>query len=258
MLVACSSREVRELKHKLASGYEIEAFSDTLSSVAIKQYIEAEKGLNKYYVSQLEDVINGSFDKQVDKFEKKELGFFKSYKYMFQTVFLSHDKNEDLWRVKASQYFSTIETQHDAYECYDNYVEMIGDFRHRFISENNPGTAVSAPVLNIPDQSICLKGLQNHSLSNLMIEFGVDIAVWLLILALIAILGLLGIAWNKGFSVAAFILSLLISVVLSLINDNHMIKSIKAQGEKIESIDYSAILTELDENTISFYDAYSK
>lgn len=258
MMVSCATKEVKDLKQKLSSDYEIEAFSSPQSEIAVKQYIEAEKGLNRYYVTQLENLIDGSFTKQVDQFEKKELGFFKSYKYMFQTIFLSRQKNEDIWRVKTSQYFSTIETQQNALECYNNYIKMLGEYRKRFISENNLGHAASAPVLNIPDQSISLNALQDHSRNNLVIEFGVDIAVWLLIFLIITILGLFGIKWTRGYSVVAFVLSLLGSIVLSIINDNHMINSIKVQEKKVISINYKVIIDKLNDNTISFYDAYKK
>lgn len=253
---SCVSNDVRELRKKLASDYDSEAFSATLSHVDISQYIDAEKGLNKCYVNELETLLDGSFDKQIDEFERRELGFFKSYKYMLQTIFLSREKNEDIWRVKSSQYFSTIEVQQDALACYDNYVKMLGEYRTRFVSEANPGKAISAPVLSLPEQDICLDALQNHSRTNLIIEFGVDIAVWLLILLIIAVLGILGVAWTGGYSLVAFVLSLIISIGLSMINDHKMVKSIKAQEKSIESVDYKGIRSDLDKNTISFYEAY--
>lgn len=253
---SCVSDDVKELRKRLATDYDSEAFSATLSDVDVSQYIDAEKGLNKYYVRELETLLEGSFDKQINEFERKELGFFKSYKYMVQTIFLSREKCEDIWRVKSSQYFSTIEVQQDALACYDNYVKMLGEYRTRFVSKSNPGKAISAPVLSLPEQDVSLNALQEHSRTNLIIEFGVDIAVWLLILLIIAVLGILGVAWTGGYSLVAFVLSFLFSIGLSTINDHKMVKSIKVQEKSIESVDYRGIRTDLDNNTISFYEAY--
>ena len=88
------------------------------------------------------------------------------------------------------------------------------------------------PDYTLPSQNVSMEQLTNHSINNLVIEFGVDVAVKLLILLAVALLSIVGIVWTSGYSVVGFILSLLLSILLTISNDNKMLDSIRAQEHK--------------------------
>lgn len=226
--------------------------------VILSKYEDAEMKANEYYVSELQSIIEGGFEKQVEAFSDKELGFFSGYKYMFQTIFLSKESREDLWRMKSSQYFNTShETEQEAHDCFVRYQKRIKGFRRRFTEESDALTVQMKPDYTLPSQNVSMEQLTNHSINNLVIEFGVDVAVKLLILLAVALLSIVGIVWTSGYSVVGFILSLLLSILLTISNDNKMLDSIRAQEHK-SSINYQAILDDLNDNTYSFYESFKK
>ena len=106
ILVSCNNQELESLRKSLATEYEIQN-NQTSSVVILSQYENAEISANEYYVSEFQSIIEGGFEKQVEAFGDKELGFISGYKYMFQTIFLSKQYRDDLWRMKSSQYFNT-------------------------------------------------------------------------------------------------------------------------------------------------------
>ena len=91
ILVSCNNQELESLRKSLATEYEIQN-NQTSSVVILSQYENAEISANEYYVSELQSIIEGGFEKQVEAFGDKELGFISGYKYMFQTIFLSKQR----------------------------------------------------------------------------------------------------------------------------------------------------------------------
>lgn len=257
ILVSCNNQELESLRKSLATEYEIQN-NLTSSAVILSQYENAEISANEYYVTELQSIIEGGFEKQVEAFGDKELGFISGYKYMFQTIFLSKQYRDDLWRMKSSQYFNTShETEQAAYDCFVRYQKRIKGFRMRFTEESDAITVQMKPDYTLPSQTVSIEQLTNHSINNLAIEFGIDVAVKLLILLVVAILSIFGIVWTSGYSIIGFILSLLLSVILTISNDNKMLNSIREQ-EQESSINYQEILEDLNKNTYSFYERFKE
>ena len=237
ILVSCNNQELESLRKSLATEYEIQN-NQTSSVVILSQYENAEISANEYYVSELQSIIEGGFEKQVEAFGDKELGFISGYKYMFQTIFLSKQRRDDLWRMKSSQYFNTShETEQAAYDCFVRYQKRIKGFRMRFTEESDAITVQMKPDYTLPSQTVSIEQLTNHSINNLAIEFGI--------------------VWTSGYSIIGFILSLLLSVILTISNDNKMLNSIREQ-EQESSINYQEILEDLNKNTYSFYERFKE
>ena len=257
VLLSCENSEKEALRERLSSEYPLEASNAIANDITVSRYVDAEIRENKFFVNRLEESIQHSFEKQLDDFDKHELGFFASYRYMFNRIFLSEQRNRELWHVKANRYFSNLEIQQDAYEVFLNYNDRVKALRFSFLEEDG-GTdwVVSRPELSLPEKSIYLDSLSRHSLNNIIIEFGTDAAAWLLILGIIALLSLFGIKWTKGYSLAAAALSLVISFILSSANDKQMLKSIRDQAIEISTVNYEEILEKLNDNTISFYEKH--
>ena len=223
-------------------------------TVSVIRYYEAELAENRLFVNNLEKVIQKGFEKQVDVFEDRELGFFASYKYMFNRVFLNKQQNHDLWKVRTNRYFSNLEIQQDVYGAYTEYVSRVEALRKTF-SKNVSDTLIigKLPVIEIPSQEIYLDAFSRHSLNNIMIEFGADIAAWLLVLLIIGILGLFGITWSKGYSAAVTVISLVLSIICSNRNDRKMVESVREQGKEITTVNYDTILQDLNEKSYDYY-----
>lgn len=259
LFLSSCSKEARELKKQIAEGYTAQQYDSHIDAISLSRYADAEIAENQYFVKKLSETVQSSFDSQLELFDKNELGFFASYKYMFYRLFLSKQKNHDLWHVKTNRYFSNLEIQQEAYNVFLNYNDRVKLLRSSFLKEGNSQPFVaSMPTLELPEQNIYLDAFSRHSLNNIFIEFGADVAAWLLILLILGILSLFGITWTKGYSLVAFFVSLIISVGCSLVNDSHIKNSIREQAIKITTVNYDEILNSLNDNTIHFYEAYLK
>ena len=253
---SCKNPELESLRESLSQEYTQPDAVGANTSLLAAQYRDAELKANAYYVQELQDIVESGFERQIEAFDKNELGFFAGYKYMFQYVTLSKQARTDLWKVKASKYFNTSSSvDQDVHDCFGRYADRIEGLRKRFSDGIPPGQA--KPVIDLPAQDVTVEQLTAHSRNNLFIEFGVDIAVKLFIFAVIALLSLVGIIWTKGYSFVAFLLSLLISVWLSMANDKKMLNSLREQ-ERVAAVDYGRIRADLDANTFDFYEAYCK
>lgn len=259
LLLSSCNKEARELRKQIAGGYTPQRYETHIDAIYLSKYADAEIAENHYLVKKLSETIQSGFESQLDLFDKNELGFFATYKYMFNRLFLSKQKNQDLWRVKTNRYFSNLEIQQEAYMVFLNYNERVKLLRNSFFQEEDHQPYVATmPNIELQEQNIYLDAFSNHSLNNIIIEFGAGIAAWLLILLIIGILSLFGITWTKGYSLVSFILSLIISVICSLINDSHIKKNIREQAVKITIDNYDEILNNLNKNTIHFYETYHK
>ena len=65
ILVSCNNQELESLRKSLATEYEIQN-NQTSSVVILSQYENAEISANEYYVSELQSIIEGGFEKQVE------------------------------------------------------------------------------------------------------------------------------------------------------------------------------------------------
>ena len=252
------NKEARELKKEISQGYSLPKYQvDINNDISMSRYMDVEISENIRFIKELEGTIQSGFEHQMDVFEENELGFFASYKYMFNRVFLSRQRNQDLWKVKANKYFSNLELQQEIYNLFLEYNDRVKQLRFTFLNVDSTSLLIaSMPELDLPKQDIYLDTFSSHSLNNIIIEFGADIAAWLLILLIIAILTIFGVAWTKGLSLVATILSFIISFVLSTVNDNKIKKSIRAQAVEITTINYEEILQSLNANTLNYYETY--
>lgn len=259
LFLSSCSKEARDLKKQIAEGYTAQRYDSNIDAISLSRYADAEIAENQYFVKKLSETVQSSFESQLELFDKNELGFFASYKYMFNRLFLSTQKNQDLWHVKTNCYFSNLEIQQKAYNVFLNYNERVKLLRSSFLKEDSIQSFVALmPTLELPEQNIYLDSFSRHSLNNIFIEFGADMAAWLLILLIIGVLSLFGITWTKGYSLVAFFVSLIISVGCSLVNDSHIKNSIREQAIEITTVNYDEILNSLNINTIYYYEAYLK
>lgn len=260
---SCVNRETKELRNKLSSEYGQTVGDLPSNQVILSKYRDVELAENKYFVSKLNEIIQGSFEKQIASFDDSELGFFKSYKYMAYRLLRGKEHNRDFWHVKTKLYFSNLHIRQDAYNAFLKYNERVKQLRTSYLNDSGyllPADAV-LKELNLPDQSISLAYFDQYSLNNIFIEFGADIAGWLLVLALGAILSIFGTvkkgkAKEKIVSAVAFVVIFLISLIATTKNDNKLLSSIREQGTEINTVNFDDIQNTLDSNTIDFYLAH--
>lgn len=258
LFISCRSDEEKALREKLTSiSIPDNIINTTLTPVVINEYRQAELAINRRYIKEIKSIITDDFDEKVDVFEEKELGFFRSYKHMFKV--LVEDKNElkDYWNLKTSKYFSDLTTLQNLHDCYLSYNNDIQKLRNQ-ISNSPKCSCIPQEIrYNIKSQDVSLAKMSQHSYLNLAIEFGTDIAVWLLIMGIISIISLF-IGCVAPPTWVLTIITIIASIILSIWNDKHMIDSIKDQYQYQLELDNSDILKELDKYTYEFYDYISE
>ena len=125
LLCSCVDKEGQELKSRLSEPISVPSPKGKLSRASIEQYRDAELEYNQRYVDELKKTLDNSFEKQLENFDKNELGFFSSYENMFHYIFWNKQKFEDSWKVKSSRYFNTIDVENDALSCYEDYINDV-------------------------------------------------------------------------------------------------------------------------------------
>ena len=253
MLCSCVDKEGQELKSRLSEPISAPSPTGKLSQAAIKQYRDAELAYNQRYVDELKETLDNSFEKQLDNFDKNELGFFSSYGNMFRYIFWSKQKFEDSWKVKSSRYFNTIDVENDALSCYEDYIQDVSSIRKNFYQKKNGVALPEMAKLDLPAQDLYLGDLKDHSRNNLIIEVGVEALVWILVLLILFLLSLIIAVPTGGLSLIVTVLTIIISVWLSIANDNKLLDSLREQNSVVMQADYTSILDSLNENTYRFY-----
>lgn len=256
-LSSCENHDEMELKEKLDS--IAVAKSTTVKGVdkaTIIDYVDKEKSINKKYVEGLQHLVESDFEEKVEDFEDEELGFFNSYKHMFHVIVDSDDDLQDYWSLKCTKHFSSLPTEGKMHELYLSYANDIKTLRTQVSSAKQASSNLSAQVkIDIPQEDINLSGMIGHSYTNLLIEFGIDIAVWLLGLLVVEIITLIVGTFTGGWGWIGTIISVIASIILSIYNDNKMLDSIREQHTQSVKFDYKSMLNDLDAKTISFYEA---
>lgn len=84
-LFSCGSNEEKELQRRLAQT-EIQTTdkNKVLDNATRLEYADLEKSLNKRYIKELKELLDNDFEEKLNHFEEEELGFFASYKHMWQ------------------------------------------------------------------------------------------------------------------------------------------------------------------------------
>ena len=108
--------------------------------------------------------------------------------------------------------------------------------------------------LDLPELDLYLGDLKDHSRNNLIIEVGVEALVWILVLLILFLLSLIIAVPTGGLSLIVTVLTIIISVWLSIANDNKLLNSLRDQNAIVMQADYISILDSLNENTYCFYD----
>lgn len=258
-LFSCHSNEENALREKMASteSSKTPTLNKVLTPALINEYRQAELAINRRYINEINSVISYDFEEKLEAFEDNEFGFFRSYKHMFKV--LIEDKNElnDYWNLKKSKYFSDLTTHQKLHDCYENYNFDIQKLRAQISLSTHCESIPKEIRYNIKSQEVSLNGMNQHSYINLAIEFGTDIAVWLLVMGVVAVISLVvGCAAPPTWILT--IITIIVSLILSICNDKKMINSIRHQYKTQVELNNTEILIDLDKSTNAFYDYISK
>ena len=226
-----------------------------VGDVVVVQYRELELKRNAAFVESLNELVANGFEKQLERFEDEELGFWAGYGNMFGYLFRSKEKWEDKLRLESDKYFSTLEIEQEANELYMEHVAYVKQLRERLKKKKN--MEISEPLITLPQQDIYLGDLRSHSGTNVLIEMGTIIAEWLLRIFIVWIIGLICVfipvvGWI--ITIATTVLSIIGSIIVTGVNDNKLINSIREQQEVTLTVDSEEILNKLNKETIYFYE----
>lgn len=257
-LASCRSEEEKALKEKISAVDSLKAEEPrVLSKAVIGEYRRAELAINRRYVREIEEVISNDFEEKLNAFSDKEFGILNSYRYMFKVLITNEEEWNDYWNLKKSKYFSTETTKLRLHELYETYIADLQELRKKISTSPKSKVVPKEVMFNLQPQEISLSGMKEYSYANLAIEFGVDIAVSLIVAGAVALISLLvGCAKHKSWIVT--VISTIVSIILAIYNDNRMISSIREQYKNEMKFDRGVILNQLDKTTDSFYEYLSK
>ena len=258
-LFSCQSDEEKALREKIASieFSNTQTLNKALTPALIYEYRQAELAINRRYVNETKSVISNDFEEKLEVFEDNEFGFFRSYKHMVKVLIEDKDALNDYWNLKKSKYFSNLTTHQKLHDCYENYNFDIQKLRGQISLSIRCKSIPKEVRYNIINQEVSLNGMNKHSYTNLAIEFGTDIAVWLLVMGVVTLISLvIGCAAPPTWILT--IITIIASVILSIYNDNKMIDSIRDQSETQVELEITDVLNKLDKTTNAFYDYLSK
>ncbi|MRM83898.1 hypothetical protein [Riemerella anatipestifer] len=262
-LSSCSKDEAgKSLKNKLKQEIVVttpKGVATTVNTLQVNK--EIEKQINEKYIEDLKRIVDGGFEKQLEYFEKEELGVFASYGYMFSYIFSSKQTWEDKLRVKSDKYFNNISTEQEINLLYNEYRNDVGNLRNQFLVKNkNVGKLERFQKLDIPNELVTLNVIREHSRNNLIIEFGEGVLELLFGLfigwIIVSIVG--SVTTGPVIPIISFIITFIISIALSIYNDNKLLDKLREQKKSEISIDYTSIKKKLEANTSKFYDENSK
>lgn len=252
VFTSCTSDAEKVLQEKLSKPLQTPNNTLSISSSFAAQYRDVELSYNENFVLRLKELLDNSFDEQLNEFEDNELGFFASYGHMFNYLFLSKQKIHENWQVKSSKYFNPLDVEIKAAKLYEDYLSDIKNIRANFYKSKSNINLPQYERLNLPKQDIYLGSLQEHSRNNLVIELGVELLIWILVLGIVALISLVIAVPTRGLSIVVFVLTIIVSVILSIFNDNKLLDSLREQ-HTVTPIEYTIILDKLNKNTHKFY-----
>ncbi len=251
---SCTDKTAENLRNKVKSEYQTSNDTSPLSSGGKVYYVEIERKINEEYVTQLEELINTNFDRQLERFEDEELGVWSSYMNMFSWLFKSKQSWDDEMMLLSNKYFNNLDIEQEEHALYQQYVRRIEDLRKQFVSKQH---LPSYTHINLPSDKIYLDALADHSKNNLLIELGTEIFGWLLTFVIINIILLFVDAGTLGAAVPihviVFIVTIIISIIITSKNDNLAFDSLRSQQNQNISYEYENILITLNDNTMTFY-----
>lgn len=268
LMFSCSNDQERKLRGKMAQSEPKETKArKSLKGASLEQYKEQEEKLTENYINGLKELIDNSFEKQLEEFEDNELGVIAGYKYMFKYITSSEQEWTDLQLQLSNKYFNTLSVQQMAHEYSNEYIQDIKNLRSQIYTSKKGINAPKIEVLQIPQNKVFVDGFSEHSGTNLAIEIGttvLDILLGALITSLIPfVIGLVLVVLpipeptsklaGCAAAIISFIIMMIISIVCTCYNDGKLMDSLREQKESI-SIDYQQLEQSLNQNTKQFYD----
>lgn len=255
LLSSCKDKSAEDLRNLVYGTDSIETTvsPQKTSRAIVAQYRDLELKCNTDFVEKLNSIVSTGFERQLERFEDEELGFWAGYGNMFSYLFRSKEKWEDNLRLESDKYFNSLDIEQEANELYMEHVAYVKQLRERFARTKNMES--SEPLITLPQQDIYLGDLRSHAGTNVLIEVCTDIAQWLLgIFITWLIIAIAGMPSGGVISFIVTILSIIASIIVTCVNDNKLINTIKEQQEVTLSIDREEILNRLNQDTIHFYE----
>lgn len=149
-LYSCGDSEADKLKAKLSERIEAPMPAGGMTQAVVAQYRDIELGYNIQHVASIKATLERSFEKQLEEFDDKELGFLASLWRKLRYIFPSRQAFEDELRVKASRYFNSLDIAAAVQECYAPYIRDVSTLRGNFRGKQQ--RLPDAAELSLPEQ----------------------------------------------------------------------------------------------------------
>lgn len=254
-LISCNNDYDIALRNRMYANNGISKV-EKVNSASKSRYIEVEKAINENYIKDLDSLINTSFERQLERFDDEELGFFSSYLNMISWLFSSKKGWNDDMNILSKRYFNPLDLYQEQHVLFLQYQDKIKNLRQQFASSRG---LPSYHQFDIPEESISLDSFSEHTRNNIVIEFGTEVFEYLLGLIIVPVIltVLLGIKLEDNgctVSIVIFLVCIIISIVLSVKNDNRLLDSMREQHQKNIDINTKELSDSLNKNTVHFYE----
>jgi hypothetical protein len=225
--IACSNEQEDKLKEKFSEEIKVTPqYKKGKSALAVvQQYIEMEQNLNLRFVNQIQELVDNSFEKKLEKFREEQFDFFSNFGHWWDRISKNEKEKQDKMKLIADKYFNNLDTQQEVQELYSKYVDEINKLRSTFYKTKGVDEVSERLDLSIPKDSIVINGMDEHVFKYWLaqklgtIDYGV------------------------------------VSTFIEVDSEEKIIESLRQQ-HKETSLDYQSILNKLDKNTVKFYEKY--
>jgi rubrerythrin len=225
--IACSNEQEDKLKEKFSEEIKItpQYKKGKNAREVLQQYIEMEQSINLRFVNQLQELIDNSFEKKLERFIEEEFDYFSNLGNWWNKVTGNEIEFQDRMKLMADKYFNNLDTQQEAQGLYDKYVDEIDKLRSTFYKTKGINEKQERLELNIQKDDVSISGMDKHASKFWLAETisNVDLGIF--------------------------------STFIELDSEEKIIESLRQQ-HKETSLDYQSILNNLDKNTVKFYEKY--
>jgi hypothetical protein len=225
--IACSNEQEDKLKEKFSEEIKVtpQYKKGKSARAVVQQYIEMEQSINLRFVNQLQELIDNSFEKKLERFIEEEFDYFSNLGNWWNKVTGNEIEFQDRMKLMADKYFNNLDTQQEAQELYDKYVDEIDKLRSTFYKTKGINEKQERLELNIQKDDVSISGMDKHASKFWLAETisNVDLGIF--------------------------------STFIELDSEEKIIESLRQQ-HKETSLDYQSILNNLDKNTVKFYEKY--
>lgn len=254
-LSSCLSEDERNLRSMMSRELAVadaEKISLSKGKDIGEDYLEQELCMNRAYVEDVKVIVENSFQTQYEAFADNELGLIGTYAMAFRHLFMSEQRwNEDM-ALKSQRYFSPINTEGEILARFEQYKTDILAIRSHFV-ESESTLDPEFSFVALPDSDVSLQALHSYSRNNLLIDISSELLDWLLGLLIAAVLAAFSVKHTKLIGGIVSILLIGVSIILGVKNDNKLEQLLIEHNEKAIEIQDNLLLTQLDENTRTFY-----